>query len=97
MEELSLKMKVSKPTFVEILKKVSERNETAAVDIYGRLLLGLIGLVGAVVVFVFADPSDKMLGVVFLFIPTLPVAWGVSDDYFDARLSLQGELAGVEK
>lgn len=97
MTQTPLKMKTIEPTFAEILKKVSERNETAAVDIYGRLLLGLLGLVGATVVFIFADPADKILGNVFLFVPTLPVVWGIADDYLDAKIALQRERAEVKK
>lgn len=97
MTETHLKVKPSEPSVAKILKKVSERNEEAAVDIYGRLLLGLLGLAGAVVVFTFADPADKILGNVLLFIPTLPVVWGIADDYFDAKIDLQKEHSEVKE
>lgn len=97
MTKIILKAKSSSPSFAEILKKVDERNKTAAVDVYGRILLGLIGFAGAVVVFVFADQNDKFLGLVFLFIPTMPVIWGVSDDITDAKLNLLKECSEVKK
>lgn len=97
MTQTPLKTKTAEPAFAEILKKVSERNETAAVDICGRLLLGLLGLIGAVVVFIFADPADKVLGIVFLFVPTLPVIWRVTDDYLDAKISIERELSEVQQ
>lgn len=92
-----LKVITPAPTFAEILKKVDENNKTASVDIYGRILLGFIGFAGAVAVFIFADQNDKFLGLIFLFIPTMPVVWGVSDDITDAKLNLLKECTEVKK
>lgn len=73
-----------KPTFREILKKVAERNETAAVDIFLRGLLGVIGLVGLIYVIVFSEANDKIAGLVLLMFPVLPVVYGVIDDFKQA-------------
>jgi hypothetical protein len=97
MSETSLKVKSASPTLKEILKKVDERNANAAVDIYIRLMLGLLGLAGAVTIFVFAAPDDKMLGLGFLIIPVFPVFFGVSDDFADARRELLKERNETEK
>lgn len=78
----------AKPQLAEILKKVHERNESAAVDIYCRVLLGAFGLIIALIVFIWADSSDKPLALVFLLIPVFPVAFGVADDFAEARNEL---------
>ena len=97
MTKTILKAKTASPILAEILKKVDENNKTAAVDIYIRILLGIIGIAGAMTVFVFADQNDKLLGLVFLFIPTMPVIWGISDDIMDAKLKLSQECSEVKK
>lgn len=84
-----------KPTFREILKKVAERNETAAVDIHGRFGLGLLGLAGLIVILVFAPMPDKMLGLIFLIFPGLPAFFGVYDDFVDAKRELVQERSKV--
>lgn len=86
---------VASPTFKEVLNRIDEKNEEAAVDIYCRMLIGLVGLVIAVLVFIFAAPSDKLLGTVFLIFPVFPVFWGVSEDYTDAKRELLGKPSEV--
>lgn len=97
MTEAISEVKTTSPTLKEILKKVDERNKTAAVDIYVRMMLGLVGLAGAVAVFVFAQPADKMLGLGFLIIPTLPACFGIADDFTDAKSDLLKEYNEVKK
>lgn len=86
-----------KPAIREILKKVSERNESAAVDIYGRLALGLLGTLGLIVILVFAPTPDKPLGLIFLIFPGLPAFFGVYDDLVDAKNELIQERCEVSQ
>lgn len=85
------------PTFAEILKKVNARNEEAAVDIYGRFLIGALGLVCTAAVIIFADPTDKLLGLVFLIAPVLPVFFGISDDFFEAKHAITEDRKEARK
>lgn len=84
-----------KPKIREILKKVSERNESAAVDIYGRLALALLGLLGLIVILVFAPMADKPLGLIFLIFPGIPAFFGIYDDLADAKKELIQERCEV--
>lgn len=77
------------PTLKEVLKKIDDRNENAAVDIYLRILIGTVGLIVAILVFIFANPNEKMLGIAFSIFPVLPVFWGVSDDFAEAKVALR--------
>lgn len=78
-----------RPTVRHVLRQMRIRNEDAAVDVYERAAIGVVGLVISLAFLAAVDGPERFVAAaLFLLFPVIPIAAGINVDYIDARNDL---------